>query len=224
MSVVRGRPLLRRGRVPDHRYPAAPLARATGELQLCGNPARPPMTDAADAAVPPLPDLDDLVRVLHDELRTVARQHLRRESGRFTLQTTDLVHEAYLRLSSDPRVTSRGATYFHAAAARAMRQVLVDAARRRKAQKRGSGSVAAALDENSARVDAYGTELLELEAALEELERRNPRLARVVECRFFSDMSVEETARALDVSPRTVKSDWALARAILYDALQGDTR
>jgi RNA polymerase sigma factor (TIGR02999 family) len=101
-----------------------------------------------------------------------------------------------------------------------MRQVLVDAARRRKSIKRGSGAVADSLDENSARVDAYGTELLELEEALLQLERRNPRLARTVECRFFSDMSVEETAVALGVSPRTVKSDWALARAILFDALQ----
>jgi RNA polymerase sigma factor (TIGR02999 family) len=178
------------------------------------------MTDAAAAADPPLPELDALVGVLHDELRVLARRQLRRESGRFTLQTTDLVHEAYLRLSTDPGVTARGAAYFHAAAARAMRQVLVDAARRRKSIKRGSGAVADSLDENSARVDAYGTELLELEEALLQLERRNPRLARTVECRFFSDMSVEETAAALGVSPRTVKSDWALARAILFDALR----
>lgn len=179
------------------------------------------MTDAASAAEQPLPDLDELVGVLHDELRVIARQQLRRESGRFTLQTTDLVHEAYLRLISNAAVTSHGAAYFHAAAARAMRQVLVDAARRRKAQKRGAGAVAAELDENSARVDAYGTDLLELEEALLALERRSPRLARTVECRFFSDMSVEETATALGVSPRTVKSDWALARAILFDAMQG---
>lgn len=182
------------------------------------------MTDATADAEPPLPHLDELVGILHDELRDLARRQLRRESGRFTLQTTDLVHEAYLRLTTDPRVTSHGAAYFHAAAARAMRQVLIDGARRRKALKRGSGAINAELDENSARVDAYGTELLELEAALEQLEHRSPRLARVVECRFFSDMSVEETAAALGVSPRTVKSDWALARAILFDALQdGDS-
>lgn len=212
---------LRPGRVPPG-HPARLLAPARWSPQLCGTLPGPSMSDPAAAAEDPtLPDLDELVATLHDELRRVARQHLRRESGRFTLQTTDLVHEAYLRLSTDPRVTARGAAYFHAAAARAMRQVLVDAARRRHAQKRGAGTIAAPLDTDSARVDAYGTRLLELEEALAQLEARSPRLARVVELRFFSDMSVEETAATLGVSPRTVKSDWALARAILHEALEG---
>lgn len=166
--------------------------------------------------------LDQLIALLHDELRALAHRHLRREGGRFTLQTTDLVHEAYLRLARDPRVAERGRAYFHAAAARAMRQVLIDAARRRKALKRGAGIAALSLDENSGRVEAYGEELLALEQAMEALERRNPRLARTVECRYFGGMTVEETAEALGVSPRTVKSDWALARAILHDALRGD--
>ncbi|HRP07398.1 MAG TPA: ECF-type sigma factor [Gemmatimonadales bacterium] len=166
--------------------------------------------------------LDALVTTLHDELRALARRQLRREGGRFTLQTTDLVHEAYLRLARDPRVAERGPAYFHAAAARAMRQVLIDAARRRKALKRGSGTAALSLDENSGRIEAYGDELLALEEAMLALEQRNPRLARTVECRYFGGMTVEETAAALGVSARTVKSDWALARAILHEALRGD--
>lgn len=169
-----------------------------------------------------VPDaLDELIELLHGELRSLARRQLRREGGRFTLQTTDLVHEAYLRLARDPRVAERGRAYFHAAAARAMRQVLIDAARRRKALKRGAGFAALSLDENSGRVEAYAEELLALEEAMGALEQRNPRLARTVECRYFGGMTVEETAEALKVSPRTVKSDWALGRAILHDALRG---
>ncbi len=185
-------------------------------------PARPPMTDTDEVAgrdEAPLPDLDDLIPLIHDELRQLARRQLRREGGRITLQTTELVHEAYLRLARDPRVTARGQAYFHAATARAMRQVLVDASRRRTAAKRGNGVAALRLEEDTGQVDAYSSELLELDLALEELERRNPRLARTVECRFFGGMTVEDTATALGVSPRTVKSDWALARAILHQAL-----
>ena len=167
-----------------------------------------------------LGELDDLVPRIFDELRAMARRQLSREHERYTLQTTELVHEAYLRLVGDDGVTRRGRAYFYAAAARAMRQVLVDAARRRNTVKRGSGDVVLSLDERTGDVDAYAHELVDLDVAMEELERRNPRFARVVECRFFGGMSVEDTAEALGVSPRTVKSDWAMARAWLYDALR----
>jgi RNA polymerase sigma factor (TIGR02999 family) len=169
-----------------------------------------------------LGDLDELVPLIFDELRALARRQLSRQQERYTLQTTELVNEAYLRLVGDTRVTRRGRAYFYGSAARAMRQVLVDAARRRNSAKRGSGAVALSLDERTGEVDAYAHELLDLDVALRELESRNPRHARVVECRFFGGMSVEDTAEALGVSPRTVKSDWALARAWLYDTLQGD--
>jgi RNA polymerase sigma factor (TIGR02999 family) len=171
-----------------------------------------------------LGDLDDLVPLIFDELRAMARRQLSRQQHRYTLQTTELVHEAYLRLVGDAGVTRRGRAYFYGAAARAMRQVLVDAARRRNAAKRGSGAVALTLDERTGEVDAYAHELLDLDAALDALERRNARHARVVECRFFGGMNVEDTAEALGVSPRTVKSDWALARAWLYDTLHADAR
>lgn len=168
-----------------------------------------------------LPRLDALVPRIFNELRELARRELSREHDRFTLQTTDLVHEAYLRLAADESVTTRGRPYFYAAAARAMRQVLIEAARRRGAAKRGSGAVMISLDDQTGSVDAYGDELIELDFALVELEKRNPRHARVVECRFFGGMTVEDVAEALGVSPRTVKADWALARAWLYETLRG---
>ena len=169
-----------------------------------------------------LPTLDLLVPLIFDELRAMARRQLRREHGQVTLQTTELVHEAYLRLAGDSRITGLGRPYFYAAAGRAMRQVLVDAARRRQAGKRGAGVRPVSLDDGAASVQAYGDELLELHEALRRLEARNARHARVVECRFFGGMSVEDTAAALEISPRTVKADWALARAWLYDELGGD--
>jgi RNA polymerase sigma factor (TIGR02999 family) len=175
-----------------------------------------------DQAPAEIPTLDLLVPLIFDELRAMAHRQLAREHGPITLQTTELVHEAYLRLAGDARVTRHGRAYFYAAAARAMRQVLIDAARRRKADKRGAGVTVLSLDERVASVEVYSQELLGLDDALRRLESRNPRHARVVECRFFGGMSVEDTAEALHVSPRTVKSDWALARAWLYDELKGD--
>jgi RNA polymerase sigma-70 factor, ECF subfamily len=160
------------------------------------------------------------VPLVFDELHEMAHWQLAREHRNVTLQTTALVHEAYLRLVDDAHVTGRGRAYFFAAAARAMRQVLVDAARRRKAAKRGGGAPLTTLADEGERVDAYADELLDLDRALEDLGRRNPRHMQVVECRFFGGMSVEETAAALDVSPRTIKADWALARAWLYRVLR----
>lgn len=170
----------------------------------------------------PIPPLDEIVPLVLADLREMARRQLGREHVRFSLQTTDLVHETYLRLAGSGQVTARGRAYFYAAASRAMRQVLVDAARRRNAVKRGSGVVALSLDDQVGRVDAYSDEVLALDLALRALEQRHPRHARTVECRFFGGMTVEDTAQALGVSPRTVKSDWALARAWLYDALQSE--
>jgi RNA polymerase sigma factor (TIGR02999 family) len=164
--------------------------------------------------------LDQLVPVVFDELRRIAKRQLRHQHERHTLQTTDLVHEAYLRLLGDGDVTQRGRAYFYAAVARAMRCVLVDAARRRNAVKRGDGIPAVSLDAHEGATDPYADELLDLDVAIRELAGRHARAARVIECRFFGGMSVEDTAEALGVSARTVKSDWALARAWLHDALR----
>lgn len=164
---------------------------------------------------------DPSVAHLYDELRRLARRQRSREGAQATLHTTELVHEAYLRMADDPAVSARGRAYFFAAAAQAMRRVLVDAARRRNAVKRGGDMVRVTLGEDSLAVDAYAEELLDLDRALSALHEEHPRLARVVELRFFGGLSVEETAEALDVSPRTVKGDWALARAWLHETLAG---
>jgi RNA polymerase sigma-70 factor (ECF subfamily) len=169
-----------------------------------------------------LPPLGELVPLVYDELHEMAHWQLSREHRNVTLQTTALVNEAYLRLVDSTRVTRLGRAYFFAAAARAMRQVLVDAARRRGAAKRGSGAPLMSVDREGERVDAFASDLLDLDRALEDLGRHNPRHMQVVECRFFGGMSVEETAVALDVSERTIKADWALARAWLHQVLDSD--
>ena len=168
------------------------------------------------------PRLDALLPLVYDELRGLAHRQLAGEQAGHTLDTTALVHEAYVLLVDDTRVTRKGRAYFFGAAARAMRQVLVDHARRHTAKKRGGAARPVSLDAANLAVDELADELLDLDRALEELAGRNPRHARVVECRYFGGLSVEETAEALDVSPRTVKYDWALARAWLHDALRGD--
>jgi RNA polymerase sigma factor (TIGR02999 family) len=163
-----------------------------------------------------LPPLHELVPLVYDELYEMAHSQLVREHRNVTLQTTALVHEAYLRLVDTTQVTAQGRAYFFAAAARAMRQVLIDAARRRGAAKRDAGAPLMSVDWEGERVEAFASELLDLERALVDLGRRNLRHMQVVECRFFGGMSVEETAVALGVSPRTIKADWALARAWLF--------
>jgi len=170
----------------------------------------------------PVP-LDALVDLIYEELRVMAHRQLARERAGHTLQTTALVHEAYLKLVEGSRVGGRGRAYFFAAAGRAMRQVLVDHARRRNADKRGGGVDPVPLEDVQLAADEFAVELLDLDRALTDLAELEPRHARVVECRYFGGMSVEETAEALDVSPRTVKYDWALARAWLHDRLRRPT-
>lgn len=166
--------------------------------------------------------LHGLLPIVYEELRRMARSQLRREDAGHTLRTTDLVHEAYLRLVDQTRVTSRGRGYFFAAASRAMRQVLVDHARKRSAGKRGKGERALSIDQVEIAVDDYAEELLDLDRALDALQELSARQVRVVECRFFGGLSVDETATALGVSPRTVNGDWVVARAWLQNALDGD--
>jgi RNA polymerase sigma factor (TIGR02999 family) len=163
--------------------------------------------------------LNQLFPRVYDELRALARRRLAGEQRHDSLQTTALVHETYLRLVDDSRVTRLGRAYFFAAAGRAMRQILVDRARRRLAAKRGDGAELATLDDEQAAVDAYAAELVELDDVLTRLAERSPRHARVVELRYFAGLSVEQTAEVLGVSPRTVKSDWAMARAWLFSEL-----
>ena len=166
--------------------------------------------------------LDRLLPVIYDELRLLAHRQLAREQAGHTLHTTALVHEAYLRLVDHTRVTARGRAYFFGAAAQAMRRVLIEHARKRKAVKRGGGEPAMRLDEDQISVDAFATHLIDLDEALDRLAQLSPRQARIVECRFFGGLKTDEIATAIGVSPRTVRNDWTLARAWLYRSLYGD--
>lgn len=167
--------------------------------------------------------LEELTPIVYSELRDLAAHYMRREHADHTLQPTALVNEAYLRLSGvrSPRFENR--VHFYGAAARVMRRILVDHARRRRAAKRGSGVLPIALDD----VDSLGIDLREdliaLDDALDRLAAIAPRPARVVELRYFGGLSVMETAALLEVAPVTVKRHWAFARAWLRRALSNDT-
>lgn len=174
--------------------------------------------DQDDGAPPPLKDVLPLV---YDELRVMAGRRLGAEHGNPTLSPTELVHEAYLRMVDTTQVTARGKAYFFAAAAQAMRRIVVDRARRRGRLKRGGGGTPLTLHDSVALVAGPELAVLELEQGLERLAGIRERAAKVVECRFYGGLSVEETARALGVASRTVDRDWQFARAWLYDYLQG---
>ena len=159
--------------------------------------------------------MDEFFPVVYEELRRIAHRELRHERTDHTLGTTALVHEAYLKLARLDRIRWQSRAHFLAVAAQAMRRVLVDYAVARRAQKRGGGHAPESLDDAVAMAEARGDELLALDDALRQLQALDERHARIVECRFFGGMSIEETAEALGVSPATVKREWTLARAWL---------
>lgn len=159
---------------------------------------------------------DELLPILYDELRALARARLAQERRPSTLQATALVHEAWLRLVGDPDPGWSSRAHFFGAAAQAMRRILVERARARLSEKRGGERSRVALDD-AARVEVEApAELIALDVALARLERHDPRKARIVSLRHFAGLSIEETARALDVSLATVKADWTYARAWLH--------
>lgn len=162
--------------------------------------------------------LDQLLPLVYSELRQAADRVLRGETPGHTLQPTALVHEAYLKLASGP-VASENRAHFLGIAARAMRQVLVDHARRRRAVKRGKGEIAVSLSEADGALSVQSDELLALDEALNQLGERSDRLRKVVELRFFGGLTEEETAQVLGVTSRTVQRDWAKARAWLHKEL-----
>ena len=163
--------------------------------------------------------LERLVPLVYEDLRRVAHRQLDREGGGHTLQTTALIHEAYLKLAAGGAVSASGRAHFLAIAARAMRQVLVDYARRRKAAKRGGGVISVTLGDEAQPADTSAEDLLALDDALKELD---PRQRQVIECRFFGGMEERDIAEALGVSERTVRRDWVKARAWLYKSLYPD--
>lgn len=162
-----------------------------------------------------------LLPLVYEELRAMARRHLRGEREGHTLDTAALVHEAYFKLVDQTWTSAESRAYFFGAASRAMRQVLIDHARLRTRQKRGGRQQPVELEEHHLVVDELAADLLDLDTALRRLAASQPRAAQVIECRFFGGLSVEETAETLQVSVRTVKRDWIVARAWLFREMQG---
>ncbi len=159
--------------------------------------------------------LNKLLPLVYDELRNIASSYLSREHSRGTIQTSDLVHEAYIRLA-DADVSWQNRAHFFGIAARSMRQILVDYARRRNAEKRGGGMTRVTLNDSVLVMDEDFSRMLMLDDALLRLEQVDARLCKVVELRYFSGLTVEETAEVLSVSMRTVENDWNLAKAWLF--------
>jgi len=164
--------------------------------------------------------LDRLFPVVYEQLRSLAHHHARHARGE-TLGTTALVHEAYLKLVDQTHATFENRAHFFAVAAKVMRRLVVDHARDRGAQKRGGGVRLVTLDDESVAAEGRSVDLLALDKALERLEGCDPRLARLVELRYFGGLTLEETASALEISPTTVKRDWFKARAFLIQEMTG---
>ena len=167
---------------------------------------------------------EELMPQVYDELRRLAANYLRQERPGQTLQATALVHEAFLRLSKEKNQPWNNRTHFLAIAALSMRQILVQRARARNAEKRGGGAEKIELDE-SVMADhtpaaTGGIDVLALDAALEKLAALDQQQAKIVEMRYFGGMTVEEVAEALDISPATVKRHWTVARAWLHRELR----
>lgn len=165
--------------------------------------------------------LDRLLPIVYENLKGLAQRELRRERADHTLNATALVHEAYLKLVQLDSIDWEGRAHFFGAAAQAMRRILISYARMKKAEKRGSGADHLSLDDVVIAARDRPADLLALDEALERLEELDQRQARVVECRYFAGMSVEETGAALGISPATVKRDWSMARAWLNRELAG---
>jgi len=184
------------------------------------------ITDALYAFRNGAPDaMDRLVPLVYDQLKRIARRQLRAEPVGHTLSTTGLVHEAYLKLVNQTRAEWQDRGHFFAVASGAMRRILVDYARRYRAERRGGGDDGApvkpvAIEDAEIPVAERAESLISLDEALERLSRLDERQARVVECRFFGGLTEEETAAALGISQRTVAREWVTAKGWLYQELQ----
>jgi RNA polymerase sigma factor (TIGR02999 family) len=173
--------------------------------------------------------LGRLFEIVHDKLREIARTERRRQPGWRALTTTALVHETFVKLFGSERPDFDDRAHFMAVAATAMRQILIGHSRRNAAAGRGGGQAPAsfgeverALESEAGFVTAKADALLALDRALERLHQHSERSSRIVECRFFGGMSIEDTATALGISPATVKRDWSMAQAWLHRELQKD--
>jgi RNA polymerase sigma factor (TIGR02999 family) len=163
--------------------------------------------------------LEQLMPLVYDELRRVAQRYMLRERPDHTLQSTALVHEAYLRMVDQTNVRWQSRAHFFGVAAQSIRHLLVDHARGHNAAKRGAGAVKLSLDEAIGVPERNEVDLLALDQSLEGLSAIDPQQAQIVELRFFGGLSIEETAEALRISSATVKRDWVMAKAWLYQNL-----
>jgi RNA polymerase sigma factor (TIGR02999 family) len=164
---------------------------------------------------------DKLFALVYQELKRIARRHLRKEAPGHTLQTTALVNEAYLRLVDQKRVSWQNRAHFYAIAAQTMRRILVDHARSQARLKRGGAVSKVSLDETAVASGGEAVELLALDEALQGLAKIDPRRSKVVELRFFGGLNNSEIAEVLKIAPNTVIRDWNMARAWLYHEMSG---
>ena len=165
---------------------------------------------------------DKLYPLIYDQLHQLAYNHMSRQNPDHTLSKTELVHEAYLKMIDQTQIHFNDKSHFLAIASRCMRQILIDHARKKHAQKRGSkGKDITYIDGILKAQNQQVQKLLNLDTALDELAELNERLSKVVEMRFFGEMTIDETAQALDISKSTVKRDWLKARGWLYKKLKG---
>lgn len=166
--------------------------------------------------------LEQLMPLVYEELRRLAQHYLSRERREHTLQSTALVHEAYLRLAGPNPPQWQNRAHFFGISARIMRQILVEHARVRAADKRGGGACRLNLDEAMALSQQTDLDVLELDRALSDLATLDEQQSRIVELRFFGGLTIEDTSEVLGISPATVKRDWVTARAWLYRAMTGE--
>ncbi len=160
--------------------------------------------------------LNNLLPLVYNELRQLASKYLRAEFGNRTIQTTELVHEAYIKLIGGQNISWQNKAHFFGIAANSMRQILVDLARKRKSQKRGGNNTIISLYEDLVIMDESDDKLLALDEALNKLATFDERLRRIVELRYFSGLTIDETAEVLQISDSTIKREWNVAKAWLY--------
>ena len=186
----------------------------------------PAITEALRALAGGAAGADDLLaELVYDPLRAIAMRQLQSERAGHTLETNGLVHEAYITLINQPGANWRDRSHFFAVAARVMRRILVDHARKHRATRRGGDYQVVSLDDvqpGSIAAHERAEELISLDEALDRLEQVDPRLSKVVECRFFAGLTEAETADVLGVTTRTVARDWLKARGWLYQQLRPD--
>ena len=167
---------------------------------------------------------ESLVPLVYDELRRLARYYLASQRSDHTLQSTAIVHEAYLRLAGHDNVHWENRSHFFAVAAQLMRRILVDHARKRNAAKRGGSNLTLLVDEAVEPSSQRELDLVALDDALKALATLDERQSRIIELRFFGGLSIEDTSRLLEISPATVKREWSTARAWLYEEISGRNR